>query len=118
MPLVHQPKDIESYELNDDEVKILRSRYDPVSGEFLGIEYCIGVITVRNDPDEQFFDHGYSKDNSKTLYLTKKVKIPNSFKSTVFGIYKNEYEGVLFLMNCLLGYFFIYLQLLIEMKKL
>ena len=118
MPLVHQPKDIESYELNDDEVKILRSRYDPVSGEFLGIEYCIGVITVRNDPDEQFFDHGYSKDNSKTLYLTKKVKIPNSFKSTVFGIYKNEYEGVLFLMNCLLGHFFIYLQLLIEMKKL
>ena len=25
MPLAHQPKDIESYVLNDDEVKILRS---------------------------------------------------------------------------------------------
>ena len=92
MPLAHQPKDIESYKLNDNEVKILRSRYDPVSGKFLGIEYCIGVITVRNDPDEQFFDYGYSKDNLKTLYLTKKVKIPSSFKSTVFGIYKNKYE--------------------------
>ena len=93
MPLAHQPKDIESYVLNDDEVKILRSRYDPVSGEFLGTEYCIAVITVRNDPEEQFFDYGYSKDNSKTLYSTRKVKIPSSFKSTVFGIYKNEYEG-------------------------
>ena len=93
MPLAHQPKDIKSYVLNDDEVKILRSRYDPVSGEFLGIEYCIAVITVRNDPEEQFFDYGYSKDNSKTLYSTRKVKIPSSFKSTVFGIYKNKYEG-------------------------
>ena len=93
MPLAHQPKDIESYDLKDDEVKILRSRYDPVSGEFLGIEYCIAVITVRNDPEEQFFDYGYSKDNSKTLYSTRKVKIPSSFKSTVFGIYKNKYEG-------------------------
>ena len=92
MPLAHQPKDIENYELKDDEVKILRSRYDPVSGEFLGIEYCIGVITVRNDPEEQFFDYGYTKDNSKILYSTKKVKIPSSFKSTVFGIYKNKYE--------------------------
>ena len=92
MPLAHQPKDIESYDLKDDEVKILRSRYDPVSGEFLGIEYCIAVITVRNDLEEQFFDYGYSKDNSKTLYSTRKVKIPSSFKSTVFGIYKNKYK--------------------------
>ena len=90
MPLAHQLKDIESYVLNDDEVKNLRSRYDPVSGEFLGIEYCIAVITVRNDPEEQFFDCRYSKDNSKTLYSTRKVKIPSSFKS---GIYKNKYEG-------------------------
>ena len=93
MPLAHQPKDIESYVLTDDEVKILKSRYDPVSGEFLGIEYCFALVTVRNDPEEQFFDYGYSKDNSKTLYSTRKVKIPSSFKSTVFGIYKNKYEG-------------------------
>ena len=46
MPLAQQPKDIESYELKDDEVKILRPRYDPVTGEFLGIEYCVALITV------------------------------------------------------------------------
>ena len=93
MPLAHQPKDIESYDLKDDEVKILRSRYDPVSGEFLGIEYCIAVITVRNDPEEQFLDYGYKKDNLKTLYSIRKVKIPSSFKSTVFAIHENKYEG-------------------------
>ena len=47
MPLALQPKDIESYQLKDDEVKILRRRYDLASGEFLGIEYCVGLITVK-----------------------------------------------------------------------
>ena len=85
MPLAMQPKDIGSYQLKDDEVKILRARYDHISGEFLGIEYCIGLITVKNDADEQFFDYGYNKDNSKSLYSTKKLNIPSSFKATVFG---------------------------------
>ena len=93
MPLAMQPKDIESYQLKDDEVKLLRARYDPIRGEFLGIEYCVGLITVRSDADEQFFDYGYNKDNSKLLYSTKKLKIPSSFKSTVFGVHKMQYEG-------------------------
>ena len=41
MPLTHQPKDIESYELKENKVKILRAKYDVVSGEFFGIEYCV-----------------------------------------------------------------------------
>ena len=32
-----KPKNIEDYELKENEVKILRPRYHPVSGEFLGI---------------------------------------------------------------------------------
>ena len=93
MSLDMQPKDIESYQLKDDEVKILRARYDLARGEFLGIEYCVGLITVRNDADEQFFDYGYNKDNSKLLYSSKKLKIPSSFKSHVFGFHKMQYEG-------------------------
>ena len=116
MPLEHQPKDIESYKLKNDEVKILRSKYDPVSGEFLGIEYCIGVITVRNDPEEQFFDYGYTKDNSKILYSTKKVKILSSFKSTVFGIYKNKYEGGAF-SNELSSRIFFYLPSTVDRNE-
>ena len=93
MPLTQQPKDIESCELNDNEVKILRPRYDPVSGEFLGIKYCVALVTVRNDQEEQFFDYGYNKANSKVLYSTRKLNVPSSFKTTIFGQYKSQYEG-------------------------
>ena len=79
MPLAQQPKDIESCELNDNEVKILRARYDPISNKLLGIECCVALVTVRNDPEEQFFDYGYHKENSKVLYSTRKLKVPNSF---------------------------------------
>ena len=96
MPLVHQPKEIQSYELNDNEVKILRSRYDPISSEFLGIEYCVALVTVRNDLEEQFFDYRYHKENSKVLYSTRKLKIPNSFKTTIFGPHRMQYEGAAF----------------------
>ena len=92
MPLAHQPKDIESYQLNDNKVKILRSRYDPISGEFLGIEYCAALVTVRNDPEEQFFNYDYHKENSRVLYSTRKLKVPNSFKTTIFGQHRMQYE--------------------------
>lgn len=56
MPLAQKPKDIDSYELKEDEVKMLRPKYNPTNGEFLGIEYCVALVTVKNDLDEQFFD--------------------------------------------------------------
>ena len=93
MPLSHQLADIESYVLKDNKVKILRSRYNPVSDTFLRIEYCVGMITVHNNPQEQFFDYGYNKDNAKVLYCTQKLKIPNSFKTTIFGQHRMQYEG-------------------------
>ena len=72
MPLAQQPKDIDSYDCKEDEVKILRTIYDLEIGKFLGLEYSIALITVKNDPDEQFFDKGYVKSDSKVLYSTKK----------------------------------------------
>ena len=79
--------------LNDNEVKILRPRYDPISGEFLGIEYGVALVTLRNDEEEQLFDYGYSKANSKVLYSTRKLNVPSSFKTTIFGQHKIQYEG-------------------------
>ena len=93
IPLSIQPKNIESYEFKDDEVKILRIRYDPISSKFLGIEYCVGLITVKNDPEEHFFNYGCNKYNSKMLYSTKKLKIPSCFKGTIFGVHKMQYDG-------------------------
>ena len=116
MPLAQQPKDIESYELKDDEVKILRPRYDPITGEFLGIEYCVALITVRNDPQEQFFDYGYNKENLKVLYSTQKLKFLNSFKTAMFAQHKMQHEGGVFDgEKC--SNIFICRQPLIEMRK-
>ena len=97
MPLVHQPKEIESYDCKEHEVKILRTKYNPAPRTFLGIEYCIALITVKNDPEEQFLDYGYVKANSKMLYSTRKSKIPSSFTATAFGTHKNQYESGVFL---------------------
>ena len=72
MPLAHQPKDIERYDLKEDEVNILRSRYDPVSIEFLGNEYWVALITVRNDPEEHFLSMGTSKRTLKFLFRQRK----------------------------------------------
>ena len=92
MPLAQQPKDIESNVPRENEVNILRPRYNIITDEFLGIEYCIALITVRNDVDEQLFDYAYNKDNSKLMFSTKKLKIPSSFKSTIFGQHRMRYE--------------------------
>ena len=50
------------------------------------------MVTVRNEPHEQLFDYVYNKENSKVLYSTKKLKIPNSFKTTIFGQHRMQYE--------------------------
>ena len=97
MSLAHQSKDIESCNCKGEKVKILRTKYDPANGKLLGIEYCVALITVKNDPEEQFFHYGYVKTNSRMLYSTRKSKIPSSFKATTFGTHKNQYEGGVFL---------------------
>ena len=97
MSLAQQPKDVDSYKCREDEVKILRTLYDRDSGKFLGLKYCVGLITVRDDPDEQFFDYDYVNNDSKNLYCTVKNKIPSNFKATCFGFFKNQFEGGVFM---------------------
>ena len=67
VPLVPPPKDFWFYDCKDDEVKIYWAKYDLANGKLLGIEYCVALITVKNDPKEQLFDYGYVKANSKML---------------------------------------------------
>ena len=62
----------------------------------MGIENCLALITIRNDPQEQFFNYGYNKENDKVLYSTRKLKIPNSVKTTIFGQHRMQYEGGVF----------------------
>ena len=91
--LLNQPEKLDEYELKENEVKILRAKYDTTTGQFLGLENCLAYVTVCGDFQEEFFDYGYSKDNSKILYSTHKMKVPNSFSSTIFNRHRIQYES-------------------------
>ena len=58
MPLLNQPEKLDEYELKENEVKILRAKYDTTTAQFLGLENCLAYVTVRGDFLEQFFDYG------------------------------------------------------------
>ena len=84
-PLLNQPENLDEYTSQENEAKIIRAKYDTVTGQFLGLENCLAYSTVRGDFQEHFFDYGYSKENSKILYSTYKMKIPNIFSTTIFN---------------------------------
>ena len=93
MPLAEHQKNVESYDCEEDDVKILRALYDKKTGKFLGIEQGIAQITVRDDAEEQFFDYGFDAESEITrIYCQTKHKIPNSFTSTCFEFLKNQFE--------------------------
>ena len=64
---IFPPEDLENYVCQDREVKLYRPRYDPVTGNFLGMYETLGFIVVRGDPEEHFLDYGYCKQNSRIL---------------------------------------------------
>ena len=101
------PQDVSSYTLKENEVKMVRSKYDPETGEFKGLYETIGYLVVRGSPEEVFFNYGYDREKSKVLYSQYKRRIPNSFSGTIFNrhremIKSGEAEG-----ECSNIYFFL-----------
>ena len=85
VPLLNQPENLDEYTILENEVKICRAKYDTVTGQFLGLENCLGYLTVCGDEHEYFFDYSFSKEKSKVLYSMHKMKIPNCFSITIFN---------------------------------
>ena len=84
----------------------------------LGIEYCVALVTVKNALEGQFFfDYGYHKDNFKMLYSTRKLKVPNSFKTTILGNTNCSMREELLMNKNSQNSFFICQQPLTETKK-
>ena len=92
-------EDLNNYVCKPDKIKIFRSKYDTVTGEFLGLFETLGYLTVRGDESKCFLDYGYSKDNSKILYGNYKMRIPNSFSGSMFNKHWIQYESGTFLGN-------------------
>ena len=103
MPLVHQPKEIESYDCKEHEVKILRTKYNPAPRTFLGIEYCIALITVKNDPEEQFL-----KPIQKCSIPLEKVRFRAVLRQPLLELIKISTKVKCFLNKIFLKSFSIY----------
>ena len=118
MPLAEQPKDIESYDCNDNKVKILRALYDKETGKFWGIGQFIAQITVRDDNDEQFFDYGYDIESETTrLYCKKNPKNSKQSSQHALDLLKTNLSFELLQKNSFLRYFFTCFALLIGVKQ-
>ena len=92
VPLLSQSENLDEYKLKENEVKIIRANYDTVTGQFIGLENFLGYLNVRGDMHEISFDYGFSKEKSKDLYNMHRMKIPNSFSSTIFNRHRIQYD--------------------------
>ena len=86
------PEDISTYVLKENEVKMMRPKYNAEVGKFLSIYETVGFMVVRGSPDEVFFSHGYDKDKFKVLYSHCRQRIPNSFGGTIFNRHRAMIE--------------------------
>ena len=115
--LLNPPEDLKNYQLKSDKTKLIKPKYDPVSGQVLGLSKSLGYLTVRGDEQEHFFDYGFNKENSKILYSTHKMKIPNSFSMTIFNRHRIRYESGAFSETDFCNVFFFYHRQLIELRR-
>lgn len=91
LPMLNPPESLKNYELKSNEARIIRPKYDHVSGQFLGLVDTLGYLTVRGSEAEYFFDYGFNKENRKVLYSTHKTKVLSTFSSTIFNRHRIQY---------------------------
>ena len=81
-----------TYVLKKNSVSMLRPKYNPERGEFLGL-YETVVFMVRGSPEEVFFNYGYDKEKSKVPYAHYRRRVPNSFSGTIFNSHRVMIES-------------------------
>ena len=84
--------DIDKYECGPEEIKIYRPQYDLNTGKFRGFHKIVGLIIVRGDDNETFFNYEFGKEKTKLLYSVQRRCIPKSLSGTLFN--KNKYAIV------------------------
>ena len=78
------PSNIDSYEFQENEVLLLVPLYNTENGYFKGLKKWLGYITIRGDPDEQFYSYGFDEEKPKVLCASMKQPLPNIFQGTAF----------------------------------
>ena len=74
-----------TYDLKEKKVRMVRSKYNPETSEFLRLYETVGFMVARGSPEEVFFSYVYDKEKSKVLYFHYRRRIPNSFSGTIFN---------------------------------
>ena len=90
---LNPPEDLQNYKYEDNEVKMYRPKYNKMTGTLQRLYETLGYIMVRGDPQEQFLDYGYSKQNLKILHPCYKKRIPSSFSGTFFNRHRIQFES-------------------------
>ena len=73
------PEDMSTYVLREKEVKMVRPKYNPETGEFLGLYEAVRFMVVRGSHDEVFFNYGNDQEKSKVLYSHYRRRIMVKF---------------------------------------
>ena len=77
---LNPPEDVANYYIcKERKVQFGRPRYNPTTGEFLGLYETISFLIVRGNEDEYFLNYGFDENKSKLLYYFYKRRIPNFF---------------------------------------
>ena len=79
------PENISPYTLKENEVRMIRPKYDTSTGQFKGLYETIGFLVVWGAAEEIFFNYGYDQNKSKILYSHYRRKIPSFFSDTTFS---------------------------------
>ena len=87
------PEKVSSYTLKDNEVRIIRPKYDTSTGQFKGLYKTIGFLVVRGASDEIFFNYGYDSNKSKIIYSHYRRKISTSFLGSIFNLHQSIIEN-------------------------
>lgn len=90
---LNPPQDMASYSLKEDEVKMVRPKYNIETGEFLGIYETVGYIIVRVSPEEVFFNISFDKEKSKFLYSHYRRRILNVFCRTMYNRHRTMVQS-------------------------
>ena len=84
----NSPEGISTLVLKENEVKMIRPKYNAETREFLGSYETVGFMVVKGSPDEVFLNYGYDKGKPKVLYSHCRRRIPNTFSGSIFNRYR------------------------------
>ena len=86
-------QDVSSCTLKENEVKMVRPRYDPEAGEFKSLYETIGYLVLRDSPKKVVLNYGFDREKSKVLHSSCRRRIPNSLSGTMFNRHRMMIES-------------------------